>query len=414
MRSLFHFRIKEIRRRLGPGIITGASDDDPSGILTHLIAGAQTGLSLLWLPLVTIPLMVSIQEMCARIGLVTKRGLMGNLKLRTPKLVLYLIAILVFSANTFNLAADLSGIVATLGLILPVPPIFLGLTIVGLILVSLIFFSYRQLALIFRWLTLPLLAYFAAAFLSGISIKDMLFHTFIPQIEFTKTTLITITALLGTIISPYLFFWQTNQEIEEKNILQNLSPGQEIKNMRLDVILGMILSNLVGYFIIATASVTFREQSITYLATIDQATRSLAPLAGQFATLLFAIGLLGTGVLAIPVLAGSAAYVISESFGWPEGLDRKFGQARNFYLVIIFSSLLGLALSLLELDPIRLLFYTAVVYGVLSPLLILLILVIANNKFLMGDKVNGKLSNLGSLVTFLVMTSAAAGLLFAR
>ncbi len=414
MRSLFHFRIKEIRRRLGPGIITGASDDDPSGILTHLIAGAQTGLSLLWLPLLTIPLMASVQEMCARIGLVTRRGLMGNLKLRAPKLVLYVIAVLVFFANTFNLAADLSGIVATLGLVLPVPPLLLGLTIIGLILASLIFFSYKKLALIFRWLTLPLLAYFAAAFVSGISLKEMFVHTFIPQIEFTKTTLITITALLGTIISPYLFFWQTSEEIEEKNISQNLSSGQEIKNMRFDVVLGMIFSNLVGYFIIATASATFHEQGITALSTLDQATRSLVPLAGQFATLLFAIGLLGTGVLAIPVLAGSAAYVISESFGWPEGLDRKFGQARNFYLVIILSSLLGLALSLQELDPVKLLFSTAVIYGVLSPLLILLILIIANNKSLMGNKVNGKLSNLGSLITFLVMSSAAVSLLFAR
>ncbi len=371
MRSLFHFRIKEIRRRLGPGIIAGASDDDPSGILTHLIAGAQTGLSLLWLPLLTIPLMASIQEMCARIGLVTKRGLMGNLKLRTPKLVLYTIAVLVFLANTFNLAADLSGITATLGLVVPFPPAVLGFIIVVLVLVSLIFFSYRQLALIFRWLTLPLLAYFVAVFISGISLKEMFLRTIFPQIEFSKTTLIIITALL-------------------------------------------VLSNLVGYFIIATASATFHEQGITTLSSIDQATRSLVPLAGQFATLLFAIGLLGTGVLAIPVLAGSAAYVISESFGWPEGLGRRFGQAPKFYLVIILSTLLGFAFSILSFDPIKLLFYTAIIYGVLSPLLILLILVIANNRSLMGDKVNGRLSNLGSVITFLVMSSAAASLLFAR
>lgn len=410
MRSLFRFKLKNFGKRLGPGIVTGAADDDPSGIMTHLLAGASTGLSLIWAPLLTIPLMVSVQEMCARIGIVTKKGLVGNLKIHTPASVLFSVAILMFLANTFNLAADLSGIVATVRLIFPVPPLVLGTLFIALILISLIFFSYEKLALIFRWLTLPLLAYIGSAFLSGLSIKEMLLHTFSPQFRFDRTTMITLTAILGTTISPYLFFWQTNEEIEEKR----QSSGKEIKNMRLDVALGMIFSNLVSYFIVAAAAATFNQQGITSLTTIDQATKSLLPIAGPFASILFAIGILGTGILAIPVLAGSAAYVISESFGWKEGLDRNFRQAPKFYLVIILSCLIGLGLSQLQFDPIKLLFYTAVVYGVLSPLLILLILTIGNNRAIMGANVNGNVSNLLNLGTFAIMSLAATSLIFVR
>lgn len=414
MRSLFRFRLKDFGKRLGPGIITGAADDDPSGILTHLIAGAQTGLSLIWAPLLTIPLMAGVQEMCARIGLVTKKGLVGNMKLFTPKAVLFSVAVLMFAANTFNLAANLSGIIATIRLVYPIPPFILGVLLAGIVLVSLVFFSFAKLALIFRWLTLPLLAYVGSALLSGISIREMLTATFLPQIQFNKITLITLTAILGTTISPYLFFWQTNEEIEEKRLKKPASSTKELRNMRLDVIVGMFLSNLVSYFIIATAAATFHRQGIDTLTTIDQATRSLLPIAGPLAALLFSIGILGTGMLAIPILAGSAAYVVAESFGWPEGLDRKFHEARNFYLVIILSTLLGLLLSLWEFDPLKLLFYTAVVYGILSPLLILLIMTIGNNRALMGDKVNGALSNLMNFGTFTFMSLSALGVLFAR
>jgi Mn2+/Fe2+ NRAMP family transporter len=354
--------------------------------------------------------MAGVQEMCARIGIATKRGLIGNLKLHTPSLVIYLVALLMFAANTFNLAANLSGIVATIRLVYPIPPLLLGSSIVILILSGLIFFSYQRLALIFRWLTLPLLAYIGSAFLSGLSLQQMLSHTFIPQFTFDRTTLIILTAILGTTISPYLFFWQTSEEVEEGR----LSPNKEIKDMRLDVGLGMAFSNLVSYFIVATAAATFHRQGITTLTSIDQATKSLVPIAGPFASILFALGILGTGVLAIPVLAGSAAYVVSECFGWREGLGRKFHQAPRFYLVIILSCLLGLALSLVSLDPIKLLFYTAVVYGVLSPILILLILTIGNNKAIMGEQVNGRVSNFLNLGTFTIMSLAATGLLFAR
>ncbi len=410
MRSLFRLKLKGFGKRFGPGIITGAADDDPSGILTHLIAGAQTGLSLIWAPLITIPLMAGVQEMCARIGIATKRGLVGNLKLHTPAPVIYLVALLMFAANTFNLAADLSGMVATIRLVLPLPSFLIGASITAIILASLVFFSYQKLALIFRWLTLPLLAYIGSALLSGISLPDMLSHTFIPRFNFDKTTLITLTAILGTTISPYLFFWQTSEEIEEGR----LSTQKEIKNMRLDVGLGMFFSNLVSYFIVATAAAIFHRQGIGSLTTIDQATQSLVPLAGPFASILFALGILGTGMLAIPVLAGSAAYVVSECFGWREGLGQKLKQAPRFYSVIILSCLLGLGLSLVSFDPLKLLFYTAVVYGVLSPLLILLILTIGNNRTIMGENVNSRLSNFINLATFTIMGLAATSLLFAR
>ncbi len=414
MLSFFNFKLKRLGRRIGPGIITGASDDDPSGILTYLIAGAQTGLSLLWVTLLTIPLMVSVQEMCARIGIATRRGLMGNMKLHLPKMVLILVTVLMFAANTFNLAADLSGMVGTLKLLLPLPGFLLGSLLVGIILVSLIFFSYQKLALIFRWLTLPLLAYIGSALLSGISLKDMLWHTFLPQIEFSRTTMIVLTALLGTTISPYLFFWQTSEEVEEKRLQKESSTNKEISNMRFDVLLGMVFSNLVSYFIIAAAAATFNRHGLLDLVSLQQATTSLIPLAGNLATILFAIGILGTGMLAIPVLAGSAAYVIAECFGWQEGLDRKFKDAPKFYLAIIFSTLIGLALSLVQFDPIKLLFYTAIVYGILSPILILLILYIGNNRKLMGDQTNGPVSNFLNGLTFAVMSLAATSLLFVR
>ncbi len=414
MKTFFnrHLRdLKKVGKSLGPGVITGASDDDPSGIMTYLLAGARHGLSLLWIAFITIPLMVAVQEMCARIGIVTKRGLVGNMKRLFPSWLLYLIALLVVVANTFNITANFAGMIGSLQLFIPLPSFVLGVVMLFCILIGLLFFSYKNLASIFRWLTLPLLAYIGAALLSGVDLLSMISHTLIPTNIFDRTTLLTICAVLGTTISPYLFFWQASEEVEETKLNHSkTNTTKELKFMHKDVLTGMILSNLVMYFIIAAGSSAF-HQSGSDITSLAQAASALTPVAGPLATILFCLGLIGTGMLAIPVLAGSAAYVVSEAFGWPEGLGKKFHQAPQFYLIITMTLVAGLGLSVLNFDPIQMLFATALVYGFLSPILIFLILIIANNKKLMGTQTNSHVSNLINIVALVLMALAGVGAL---
>jgi len=411
--------IQSLKERLGPGIITGAADDDPSGVMTCLLVGAQTGLSLIWTTIITIPFMITVQEMCARIGLVTKHGLAGNMRRRFSPLILFPTALLMLFANTMNIAADLSGMIVSSQLLLPLPKIVIGSAYTALILFVMVRFSYQTLARIFRWLTLPILAYIAAALLSDLSLRDLLFHTLVPQIELNRTLILGIVAILGTTVSPYLFFWQASEEVEEKRLKQKITrtltvTKNEIKTMRQDVAFGMVASNIVMFFIMATGAAVFHSRGVNDIATTAEAALALTPLTGKFASLLFTLGIIGTGMLAIPVLAGSAAYLVAESFGWQEGLDRQFYQAKSFYFVIIAATILGLVFSLLPFDPIRLLFYTAVVYGLISPIMIALVMYLANHRQLMGDKANGPISNLFGGLTFLAMTLSAAALLFVR
>jgi len=407
-------KIKSLFRSIGPGIITGAADDEPSGIMTCLIVGAQSGLQLIWTTLLTIPLMIAIQEMCARIGMATKKGLAGNMKDRFPRWLLYIVIFLMFFANTFNIAADLAGMTASLNLLIPLPKVVWAIVLSLVILLSLIFFSYERLSSLFRWFTLPVLAYIASAFFTNLSFREVISHALIPRFNINRTNLTGIVAMLGTTISPYLFFWQASGEVEEQRsqagLKRMLVTQKEVKGMRQNVVVGMVLSNLVMFFVLASAAGTLHQNNITNITNTAQAALALEPLAGSLSAFLFTIGVIGTGILAIPVLAGSAAYAVSEAFGWEEGLDKRFAEAKPFYIVIAVSILLGLIFSILPFNPISLLYTTAIIYGILAPLLIILILRIANNKKIMKDKVNGRLSNAVNLFTFFLMTAAVLSL----
>lgn len=412
-------KIKQFLRKLGPGIITGASDDDPSGIATYSIAGAQAGYATLWTAFLTFPLMSAIQEMCARIGLVTGKGIAGIVREHYPKVVLYPIAGLVVISNTVNIGADIAGMAESATLVIPIHATLLAFVITVIIIFLLVNFSYRTIASSLKWLTFALFAYIGAGLVTKQDWPSIVYHTFIPTLKFDQTYLALIVAILGTTISPYLFFWQTAEEVEEEQEEGKISPVRkiqivtkhELKGMREDVTLGMLFSNLVMFFIIATTASTLATGGYYEIQTAAQAASALKPLAGNAAFLLFAVGIVGTGLLAIPVLAGAAAYVISETFGWKEGLSKKFHEAKGFYIVIIASTVLGFLVNLSGFNPFKLLFLTAVIYGLISPILIAVILHIANSKEIMGTKKNGVISNILGCLTLVLMTLAAVFLL---
>lgn len=409
-------KLKTFFKKLGPGLITGASDDDPSGIATYSQAGAQAGFGFLWSALLTFPLMVSVQEMCARIGLVTGKGLVGNLKAYYPKKVLYLLAALVLTANTINIGADIAGMSAAASLLLPLPPLVWVGFFSLLVLVAMIALPYYRFAGILKWLTLALLAYIFVPFITKVDIAKALEATLVPQLSFDKSNIMILVAILGTTISPYLFFWQAGMEVEDekdrgKTLKHWVVTKHELKWMREDVTFGMFLSNLVMWFIILSTASTLFVNGITEIKTAAQAAEALRPFAGDNAYLLFTLGIVGTGLLAIPVLAGSASYVLSEIFGWREGFDNQFSRAKQFYLVIIASTLIGAGLSITGLDPITLLISTAVIYGLISPPLIFAIFLMANNKKVMGENKNGRISNALVGLTLVIMTAAAVAFL---
>lgn len=414
--------IKNIRnffKKLGPGVITGASDDDPAGIAIYSQAGAQAGYGLLWTSLFTFPLMSAIQEMCARIGLVTGRGLMGAVRRYYPTPLILLVAVVVLAANTINIGADLMAMAASTALILPLNEQFIALSYALVIVGALLFFSYQKLATTLKWLTFSLLAYVLATFAAGADWLAVLKGAVWPTFSLTRENILLIVAIFGTTISPYLFFWQASEEAEElaaqdaldrRRRIQIVSKGM-LKKAEHDVEFGMFFSNLVMFFIIATAASTLFKAGIFQIETADQAALALRPLAGDAAFLLFAIGLVGTGLLAIPVLAGSAAYVMAEVFGQKEGLGTSFTKSKFFYLIILGSIIIGLAFTLFNISPFRALFLTGVLYGLLAPILILVILHIANRKEIMGNHTNGTVSNILGVTTFGLMTLVAFGAL---
>ncbi|MEK7182693.1 MAG: divalent metal cation transporter [Patescibacteria group bacterium] len=406
---------KNFFKKLGPGIITGASDDDPAGVVIYAQTGAAAGTNLAWTAPLTFPFMAVIQEMCARIGLVTGHGLVGTMKKHYPRVFIVFIAALVVVANTINIGADIAGMAASIRLFVPLPSLLIAALFAVLIIAFMIYFPYRVLANIFKWLTLALFAYIITAFLVVDNWAQVLLDTVIPHIELTREQLSLILAIFGTTISPYLFFWQASEEAEERHeVSRRIVTKNELKVMREDVTLGMFFSNLVMYFIIITSAKTLPGLGIQTVHSPSQAAAALAPLTGDFATLLFTIGIIGTGMLAVPVLAGSAAYAVSEVFGWKEGLSLSWSRARAFYAVIIISTLVGaLFITIGEkfgFPPFKALIATGIIYGVLSPLLILIILMIANNKHILGDKVNGVMSNTLGVATFVIMTLAVVAL----
>ncbi|MEO8863381.1 MAG: divalent metal cation transporter [Candidatus Saccharimonadales bacterium] len=383
---------------LGPGLTTGASDDDPSGIATYSQAGAQYGFGLLWLSIFTFPLMSIIQEMCARIGLVTGRGLAGNIRLHFSRRILIASSLLLFAANAFNIGADLGAMAKGAQLIHPSLS-FTGL-VVGFTVVSLglqIFLNYARYARILKWLALILLAYIASALLAHLDWSLVLHKALVPHIRFEKEQILLICAILGTTISPYLFFWQTSIEVEEKvlagkSLLRSRigTTKQEVKSMRTDVWSGMLLSNVVMFFIIAACGAILFPHGITNITSASQAAEALRPFAGNTSYWLFAAGIIGTGLLAIPVLAGSSSYALSEAFRWKSGLYRPLSQAYAFYGIIIISMLVGLGINFTGIDPIKALIYSAVANGIVAPVVLVFVVLMSSNKKIMGKWVNKK------------------------
>ena len=399
---------------LGPGLVTGASDDDPSGIATYSQAGAQYGLSTLWTALITFPLMAAIQEMCARIGMVTSQGLTGTLKTNYPKSILYIMVLFSFPAIVLNIGADIAGMGAVGNLLFPkIPAIFFSIGLTILLLIIIVFLPYQKIASVLKYLCMVLLVYLIVPFLYKQDWMVILKGTFIPTIKFDKNYISILVAILGTTISPYLFFWQATMEVEDRKNRKILVLNKEIMNeMKADVNFGMLFSNLVMFFIILTTGTVLFNGGIHQIDTVEQAAQALKPLAGNFAYLLFAVGVIGTGLLAIPVLSGSLSYIITETFGWKQGLDKKFYEAKGFYIVVMISLILGLSMNELGISPVKALIYSAILYGLTAPVLIAIILHIANNKKVMGEYTNGKLSNILGFSTLILMTTAAVVMLY--
>src|SRR6185437_5453615 len=357
---------KNFWKLLGPGLITGSSDDDPSGIATYSQAGAGFGLTTLWTAFVTFPLMAAIQGMCARIGIVTSSGLTTTLKRHYSKTLLYAFVLISFPAIILNIGADIAGMGAVATMLCPsINSIAFSSVFVVTLIISLIYFPYKKIAAVLKWLCLTLMLYIIVPFMVKQDGLAVLKATFVPHITWDKDYIAILVAILGTTISPYLFFWQTSMEnedrAEKKSVMVNKT---DISNMRFDVNVGMFFSNLVMYFIIlATGSVLFRG-GITAINTVQDAASALKPLAGNSAYLLFALGIIGTGLLAIPVLAGSVSYMIAETFGWKEGLNTKWHESKGFYLVLAVSIIIGFSINLIGIDPIKALIFTAIAYGV--------------------------------------------------
>lgn len=406
---------KEFSRLIGPGLVTGASDDDPSGIATYSQAGAAYGLSTLWTSILAFPLMASIQQMCARIGIITEQGLTGTLKKHYPRPILYLMLLFSFPAIVMNIGADIAGMGAVGNLLFPsIDAGFFSVFFTVLLLILIIYLPYKKMASILKYLCIVMLVYFIVPFLYGQDYKKIFTSTFIPQIEFNKEFMATLVGILGTTISPYLFFWQASVEVEEQKSRKKriMVDKKFIQAVDKDVDLGMAFSGLVMYFIILTTGTVLHQGGITDIQTVEDAARALQPLAGKAAYLLFAIGIIGTGLIAIPVLSGSLSYIFAETFGWEQGLSKKFHEARGFYTIIAISLLLGLAMNYLGISPIQALIYTAILYGITAPVLIAIILHISNNKKIMGEYVNGPISNILGITAGIVMTIAAGTLLY--
>ncbi|HET9981516.1 MAG TPA: Nramp family divalent metal transporter [Ktedonobacterales bacterium] len=423
-------------RVAGPGFITGASDDDPSGIGTYSQVGAAFGAGFLWMAFYILPLVICVQEMCGRIGLVTGRGVSGCVRRHYNRPILYGAVLLLFLANTINVGADLGAMAASVQLLAPTTPygVLLILFAVGILLLE-IFIPYRYYARVLKLLTLSLLAYLVAAVLVHPDWLELVRATLVPSIQFSPDFLALTIAVLGTTISPYLFFWQASEEVEEEHERAEQRQRQErqeavagkesphkpggrvghlhraVRALRLDTALGMIAASATFWFIVVATGLTPYPHGIHTIATAAQAAEALRPLAGDLAGFVFALGIVGTGLLAIPVLAGSAAYGIAEAFGWREGLSERLDHARGFYAVIAAATLMGLALNFLGVNPIAALVYTAVINGIVAVPLLVLLLLIANNRAIMGGFTNGRLSNAIGILTTVVMSAAAVALI---
>ncbi len=408
-------KIRLFWKRLGPGLITGASDDDPSGIATYSQAGAQFGLATLWTALITFPLMAGVQEMCARIGMVTAKGLAGTLREHYSRPVLYLMLLFSFPAIVMNIGADIAGMGAVGNLLFPsINPSFFSIGFTLMLLGLIIYLPYRTFAAILKYLCTVLLVYLIVPFLYDQDWSSVLKGAIIPSITFDKEFIGILVAILGTTISPYLFFWQATMVAEERNQKRKkiIVDKRILDEMKQDVDFGMLISNVVMFFIILTSGTVLFNACIHRIETVEQAAMALRPLAGDSAYILFAVGVIGTGLLAIPVLCGCLSYIVSETFGWKKGLNKKFHQAKAFYSITAISLLLGLMMNYVGISPIRALIWSAILYGLTAPVLIIIILHIANNKEVMGEFTNNKRSNILGFTAFILMSIAAVTLVY--
>ena len=410
-------RVGKFFANLGPGVITGAADDDPSGISTYSVTGAAFGYMPLWTALFSFPLMVAVQLMCARLGLVTGRGLAGVVRLRYPRWVLWGACLLLIVANVFNIGADLGGMADATKMMTGIDAKF-WTPIYALLIIALLFFSsFRFIARVFKWLTLILFAYIVTAFLSKPDWRAVLSATFVPHVQWSSAFLATFVGILGTTISPYLFFWQASHEVEAEQAQGKLTVEQrqgasdeDLRSMKTDVITGMFFSNLVMYFIILTTAATLHAHGKTNIETAQQAAEALRPLAGNGAYLLFTLGIIGTGMLAVPILAGSAAYAITEAESWRGSLEDRPKLSPRFYGVIAVAMLLGLALDFFNFNAVKMLFYSAVLNGVLAPPLVVLVTLLTSNSEVMGERVSSPLLRFLGWATAAIMTIAAIGM----
>ena len=402
---------------LGPGLITGCADDDPSGISTYSIAGAAFGYGTLWTALISFPLMVSVQMMCSRLGMVTGRGLASVIRMHYPRWVLWGSCLLLVTANVINIAADLGGMGESASMVTSLSAKIWTLLFTLLIVSFLFWSSYRQIARVFKWITLILLAYIATAFFAHVDWKAALIATIRPRISLSRDALSVLVGILGTTISPYLFFWQAAQEVEEERAMgRNLAQRKgatddELRRARIDVIVGMFASNVIMYFIILTTAATLHAHGKTHIDTARQAAEALRPLAGNAAYWLFTLGLIGTGMLGVPVLAGSSAYAIAEASAWRGSLEKKPRGARRFYAVLAAAMVGGLAIDFAGLDAVKMMFWSAVVNGALAPPLILLVILLTSNARVMGERVSSSWSQVLGWITFAVMSVATVGML---
>ena len=385
-------RIPSFLRHVGPGVITGAADDDPSGIATYTQAGAQFGTGVLWTVFLTIPFMIGIQLVSARIGRQSGRGIAANLRLHTPKAFVLAIVALLLVANTINIAADIAAMGESLQLIVGGGAHFHAMAFGVITLLLQVFVPYRRLAPILKWLTLSLFVYVATAFTVNIPWAKVLHDLVLPQIIPSSAFWMMIVAILGTTISPYLFFWQAAQEVEEMR-LQGVTAGGESdqtlrhakRRMRLDTVVGMVFSNGIAFFVMLTGAVVLHTAGITDVQSASQAAEALRPLAGDFAFTLFALGIIATGLLAVPVLASSAAYAVAEAFGWPEGLERHWREAKGFYAIIGIATIVGTGMDFTPIDPMKALYWSAVVNGVVAVPIMVAMMILSGNPAVMGS-----------------------------
>lgn len=414
-RKKFGEKVAKILKILGPGLVTGASDDDPSGIATYSQAGAQFGFATLWTALLTFPLMATVQEMCARIGVVTQKGLTGTLRQHYPRWILWMMILFSFPAIILNIGADIAGMGAVAHLILPkIPSFVFCIAFTGLLLLGIIYYPYQKIASILKWFCGVLLVYLIVPYFTTVDWGVIAKATFIPTFHFDKDFVGMFVAILGTTISPYLFFWQATMEAEDaKQKKGTVVVDKHLLNeVRGDVNVGMLFSNIVMFFIILTCGSVLFPHGVHQIDTVEQAASALKPIAGNFAYGLFAVGIIGTGFLAIPVLSGSLSYMLAETFGWKQGLDKKFYEAKPFYAVIIISLSIGLLINYIGITPIQGLIYTAILYGITAPVMIAVILHISNNKKIMLQHVNKRRSNILGGFALLIMSAAAITLIY--